>query len=266
MTTFCSPISEMSHNPVRRSKRMIGVIEMIEYIPQGKSSPRKIDFEDAREVDSLHPEFFEPIRKMPHFSSQRSRPGFAYMASLGRSLKCESQLEFHYLMEADFNPNIVGVSCQPMRFHFNKGNKVRKPVPDIFVRFADGHGEVWNVKPDRMQPKAKNQFADLARICAAVGWDHWVKGDVPEARLLNLQLLAGFRSSFPMLEEYSCRVLDAVGVAGGELPLGELLAISKVPAHAARPTVYTMLWDHLLETDLSIALQDESLVTLGGGR
>lgn len=264
MLTSGFPISLTSRIPVRHSRNMEGAIRMIEFIPQGSRSPEKINFEDVGLLSPLSIETFEPVRDLPHHSNQNSRPGFTYVRTIDDFVQHESGLESHYVMEADFDPCVTAISCQPFRIYFASGTGLNDHVPDMFVRFEDGRGEVWDVKPTKDHEKShvKKQFDETEKICVALGWGYRRLGDPSEARLLNLRMLAHFRRDFPGLDESAVLVLDVVQQKG-RVPFGELVDACGVVAHVARPTVLTLVWERFLSVDLDAPLSDDSMVEVG---
>ena len=72
-----------------------------------------------------------------------------WLATTNRHVTFESWCEGDYLIEFDFDPEIVGVAAQPFAVWLTgSAGTVGEHVPDFFLRTAHGSGVVIDVHPD----------------------------------------------------------------------------------------------------------------------
>ncbi|OMH28188.1 hypothetical protein BKD30_02295 [Tersicoccus phoenicis] len=136
----------------------------------------------------------EPARSVPSWKGKNVYEGDYWAATTRGFVHHESFLEREYVMSADFDASILGLSWQPFVLKWPKGTKGhRGHVPDYFCRLAGGDGLVVDVKrPDKVEG-SEVQFAMTREVCEEVGWKYEVFTGLPEPRLSALTFLSGFR-------------------------------------------------------------------------
>lgn len=193
-----------------------------------------------------------PVRGFASFRGQRNRPGLWWFATTGELVGHESWLERDRLMAMDADPEVAGVSAQPMWLHWagESGRRVRH-APDFFARRADGTGVVIDVRPDgRIGEKDAAVFAATAQVCAEVGWGYQRLGELGPVQAANLRWLSGYRHprfTQPGLAARLAEVFAEPGtLAAGAAAAGDPLAVL--------PVLFGMLWRGELATGLDAAL------------
>lgn len=199
-----------------------------------------------------------PVRRFGSYRGQRSFSGLWWSCTISDHVGFESWLERDRVMALDFDPAVVGLSSQPFRLSWQAGAKNRSHIPDYFVRLRDGTGVVVDVRADdRIEPKDAEAFAVTARACASVGWEFRRVGAMDAIRTANLRWLAGYRHPRCL---HAGRATDLRRVFQDSVPLLEGARQVGDPI-AVLPTLFHLLWAHVLETDLdSVALSGSSMV------
>ena len=153
-------------------------------------------------------------------------------------------------MALDFDPDVLGLSSQPFRLSWEQGGEERSHTPDYFARLRDGTGLVIDVRDDdQIQAEDAEAFAATARACGSVGWEFRRARALDAVRTANLRWLAGYRHPRCLDTGRS----DALRRTFREpLPLLEGAARVGDPI-AVLPTLYHLLWTHVLVADLDSA-------------
>ncbi len=163
---------------------------MLLRLADGQVARRSLDGLRALEVVAGR-----PWRAARSVRGQRHFPGFYWSATMGRHVLYESRLELAWLLCADFDPTVVGISAQPFGLRSRVGDRLRRHVPDFLWLRADGSAGVANVKPAAAlaDPEVAEALAWPGRLVEAHGWEYQVwSGDDP-VYLANLRFLAGYR-------------------------------------------------------------------------
>lgn len=154
-------------------------------------------------------------------------------------------------MALDFDPDVVGLSSQPFRLSWEQdGDNYWSHTPDYFARLRDGTGVVVDVRDDdRIEPKDAEAFAATARACDPVGWEFRRVGAMEAARTANLRWLAGYRHPRCMDAGRADRLQQAFRepfqLLEGARRVGDPIVVL--------PTLYHLLWTHILAADLDSA-------------
>jgi hypothetical protein len=75
----------------------------------------------------------------------------------------ESWPERDHVMLLDFDPAVVGMASQPFWLSWLTAERVRRHLPDYFVRIEDGSAVVVDVRPDeRIEARDAQAFAVTA--------------------------------------------------------------------------------------------------------
>ncbi len=199
-----------------------------------------------------------PVREFGSYRGKRSFSGLWWSCTISDHVGYESWLERDQVMALDFDPAVVGLSSQPFRLSWQDGGRTRSHTPDYFARLRDGTGVVVDVRADdRIEPEDAAAFAAMAQACESVGWQFRRVGAMPAARTANLRWLAGYRHPRCL---HAGRAADLQRVFAESLPLLDGARRVGDPI-AVLPTLFHLLWSHVLKTDLDSApLSASSLV------
>ena len=199
-----------------------------------------------------------PVRLFARYHGQRSNTGLWGSATTGRHVGFESWLERDHLMLLDFDPTVAGIASQPLRLHWDDGQRVRRHVPDFFVRQADGTGVLVDVRPaGRIRAADVAAFAATAAACRQVGWQYRLVHEPDPVITANVRWLAGYRH--PRCRRPALAVAaETVFATTQPLMRGAALLDDLL---VSLPVVFHLLWHGRLRTDLSVVLSHASLVT-----
>ncbi len=204
-----------------------------------------------------------PVRSFPSFKGQRSFPGLWRSSTMGRHVGFESWLERDHAMLLDFDPRVVAFAPQPFWLFWPETSitaKVRSHAPDWFARLDDDTAVVVDCRPaERRAPRDVAAFAATERACAAVGWAYRLVGAPDPVFAANLRWLAGYRHPRHLVRLGARRLLE---VFATPRPLLEGARSAGEPI-AVLPVLYHLLWLQRLAVDLSVRLDDASLVWPG---
>lgn len=138
-----------------------------------------------------------PIREFFAWPGKRNYEGLWWSSTTKRHTGFESLLERQYLLSADHDPDVVGVSSQPLAILWPKGTqdaegrRLRDHVPDFFVRLSNGDGRLVDVRrPDKAEA---HQFALTKALCDEIGWQYEVFTGLDEQVAHALTWLGGYR-------------------------------------------------------------------------
>lgn len=236
----------------------------IEYAIGDGSATRSLALTDmdTRNVESLLAS--PPIREPGFYCGQLSKPGWYYMASLGRLVSYESKFERSLLMERDFAGTVTNVLPQPFRLHFERDSAPYKHVPDFLLRHQDGSFEVVDVKGARARNKPQHRvaFTLTQRACDQLGCAFTVYTEPHMVWKANLEFLAGYRG--PLLGPMDQHLPTLVDAFREGNTVGELIdaVASHVPG-SAPAVVWRAVWRRLIDVPLiDVPLTLDSPVTL----
>lgn len=106
-----------------------------------------------------------------------------------------------------------------------------------------------DVRPDACVASSDQDVFDAtARLCASVGWEFRLLGDLPAVYLANVRWLAGYRHSRCLCSVESGTVLEALA-SKSALTIHEL-AKRVGDRVAVLPAIFHLLWQQRLRTDL----------------
>jgi hypothetical protein len=215
-----------------------------------------VDIDGSQRCESLSSCWMVPFERalqVRPFSWNRGKRSFAglwWFSTTSDHVGHESWLERDQVMALDFDPDVVGLSSQPFRLSWERDGEERSHTPDYFARLRDGTGIVIDVRDDgQIEPDDAAAFTATARACESVGWQFRRVGALDAIRAANLRWLAGYRHP---------RCLDT-GRADGlrrtfHEPLPLLDGAMRVgDPIAVLPTLYHLLWTHVLVADLDSA-------------
>jgi len=204
-------------------------------------------------------ELVGPVRSFPSFRGQRNNTGWWWAATTGRHVGFESWLERDHVVRLDFDPAVVGLASQPFWLSWDENRQERRHAPDYFARLADGTGLVVDCRPKgRIRARDAAAFAATERACAQAGWRYELAHELDPVRTANLRWLAGYRHP-------RCR---GGGVARQALSLAvepwTVTGLARVLGDplGTLPVVFHLLWSGELETNLSVLLSENSVVSV----
>ncbi len=193
-----------------------------------------------------------PVRKSSSFKGQRNFTGEWWCSTTESHISFESWVERNFLIAADFDPDIIGISVQPFAFRFvSAAGKQRQHTPDVFLRTRSGDGIVVDVRPERLvDGDAREAFESTVALCDRAGWTYRRVGDQPPIRAANLRWLAGYRNPRNRRQEFvtdliSLLALSPKAIGDAALAVGEPILVL--------PTLYHLLWTHEIEADVDSA-------------
>jgi hypothetical protein len=191
------------------------------------------------------------MRRIRQRRGQRNFVGDWWMATTKRHVTFESWCERDHLIAFDFDPAIVEIASQPFEVEFATCDDIRHShVPDYFLRTTNGAAIVVDIKPDKLITAGDRlNFAATAALGRQAGWAYRRLGEPPSVLSANLRWLAGYRHRRvrdPIIARHACDVVArSPGISLTELvdEVGEPILVL--------PTIFHLLWNHELVTELS---------------
>lgn len=204
----------------------------------------------------------KPIRGLSFYRGQSYHGGWYWSSTTGAHVSYESRLELAHLIQADFDPEVVGIVAQPFRLHWREGGKPYRHVPDYLYVLANGRRRIVNVTLPQYADRPRKVRSQRACAAAAkrLGWSSTTLGLPDMAYLRNLHLLSQARGASWNVAQYEKAILEA---ASRRVPIGELIHCVGQPA-LTKPAVLSLLWHHRLRADLSVLLNPDTLVWRSG--
>ncbi|MBB4885563.1 TnsA-like heteromeric transposase endonuclease subunit [Streptomyces netropsis] len=188
-----------------------------------------------------------PARKFIAFKGQKNFTGDYWAATSRDLVGYESWVERDAAMALDFDPAVVALASQPFRVLWVDGDRDREHTPDYFARLSDGTGVVVDVWPASLvDEEAAEVFAFTARVCATVGWQFRLVGDLDQPFRANLRWLARYRH--PRCHRAS--VAEVLREVFAEPQLLFAGADRVGDRMGVLPVLYHLLWRHELTADL----------------
>lgn len=210
------------------------------------------------------------LRRHPHHTNRMVRIGSEYPDRLNQHVRryvssvdghvwCESRVEESCLIELDYSGALSCIAAQPMRFLFNDDAKPTRHDADFFAVMTTGEQVVINVKRlDKLRDEAvKEQFEQVDRVCATVGWEHRIMTESDPVRLANLDFLSAAAQAHNHPPPETRRQILDVFADGMTLEAARSRVNRKHPAQAM-PYIRHMAWNRLLHFDLSTPLNADT--------
>lgn len=228
--------------------------EQVTYLPAVGSALCHTDIASLAEIRF---ENVSPVRSTPSYKGQKNYTGQWWCATTSSLIAFESWTERDFLISADYDLNIVGISVQPFTFRYDsrRKRKLRDHTPDVFLRLRDGGARVVDVRPDHLiDDDAAESFAATRALCEQVGWQYRSVGDLPKVLSANLRWLAGYRNTRVRNDTVAARIAMALqqieSASIGDLAdmVGERILVL--------PTIYHLLWTQAVHADITNSLLD----------
>lgn len=242
-----------------RAAAQIPNSELIDYRPAEGEPVAQIPVD---ELWSLPLEKCAPVRKASSYKGQKNFTGEWWCSTTESHISFESWVERDFLITADFDPKIVGISVQPFTFRFlSATGKQRQHTPDVFLRTRSGDGVVVDVRPDRLvDDEAREAFGSTIELCRRAGWTFRRVAEQPPIRAANLRWLAGYRNPRNRRQDV---VTDLISLlTPNPKTIGDA-AIAAGEPMLVLPTLYHLLWTHEIDVDVDSApLGEHTLIRL----
>ena len=211
----------------------------------------------STDLASLVAERATPIRQFFAWPGKRNYEGLWWSSTVRAHVLFESLLEREYLLAADFDPRVVGISAQPLALLWPKDTVgLRDHVPDFFVRLSNGDGRLVDVRhPDRVDDSAV-QFGMTRQVCDEIGWEYEIFTGLAPVEQQNLRWLCGYRQDRNSPADVTATAI--VGCFADPLPLR--LGVHRIARSTGNSkdivlaNVLHLLWRRRLSADLRVPL------------
>jgi hypothetical protein len=136
-------------------------------MPMDRDRQRTVALEDAALLDFGQVKAF---RRPPAYRGQSNFPGWWWSVTTRSHVACESWLERQYIIEADRDTRVTGMSGQPFKLTWPEGRKQIAHVPDLFCRMLEGKGVVTDCRPaDKIDEDLRHKASVTAAACGIIG-------------------------------------------------------------------------------------------------
>lgn len=100
------------------------------------------------------------------------RKGYYHSTKMNKSMKYDSGYECKIFECLDVLEEVEAFDAQPFKVPYVHQGKTHEYTPDIWVKFKDGHIEIWEVKPanQTMMQKNRDKWDSCVKACRARGW------------------------------------------------------------------------------------------------
>lgn len=242
-----------------RAAAQIRYSELIDYRPAEGDPVTQIPVD---ELWSVPLEKCAPVRRMSSYKGQKNFTGEWWCSTTESHIPFESWVERDFLIAADFDPHIVGISVQPFTFRFlSAARKQREHTPDVFLRTRSGDGILVDVRPDRLiDVDSREAFEAAAELSRQVGWSFCRAAEQPPIRAANLRWLAGYRNQRNRRQDFATEL--TAQLAGKSMTISDA-ATTVGEQILVLPTLYHLLWTHEIDVDIDSApIGERTLVRL----
>lgn len=205
-----------------------------------------------------------PVRRFTARKGQRHLSGRWWCATTNGHVAFESWLERDHVMLLDFDPAVVGVAAQPFWLSWcDDSDSTVRHAPDYFARRGDGSAIVVDCRPiERRNDGDRAKFEATRRVCARLGWEYRLVGDVEPRLVGNVRWLAGYRHpryDDPLVAGILAEVFATpLGLMDGAARVGDPIAVL--------PVLFHLLWRQTLAADLAHPLGEMSVVAVAGAQ
>ena len=226
--------------------------EQVSYLPADSAA---LCHTNIGSLAAIQFESVRPVRSAPSYKGQKNYTGEWWCATTTSLIAFESWTERDFLISADYDREVVGISVQPFTFRYRscKKWKARDHTPDVFLRLRDGGARVVDVRPDHLvDDDAAESFAATRTLCSRIGWQYRQVGDLPKILSANLRWLAGYRNARVRNETFATRIGEALQHVGS-VSVGDLVDMVGQRI-LVLPTLYHLMWTQELDVDISTSL------------
>lgn len=199
----------------------------------------------------------QPVRVFSWSTTQRHRPGLAYLVSTGRLHGFESIAESRALLALDFAGELADVVSQPMEITFFASRSRTSHVPDFLATTGAGTLLI-DVRPAGLiEDDDRIKFAAAGEVALACGWQYVVVGGWRRQVAVTIGDLSAQRR--PLDDPLGLQQQILREAACGPRPFGQIVAATTCPAVARAHAVH-LLWTRRLGIDLGLPLTDHATV------
>ncbi|MFH9229014.1 TnsA-like heteromeric transposase endonuclease subunit [Streptomyces lydicus] len=204
----------------------------------------------------------EPVWAPRRHPSERSIVTWWWSSTTREFVGCRSLERMSVAMLLDFNPNVVDFTAWSVVLEWTERGRVRRIVPDFFVRTAAG-GTVVVACPPVSGPSSRwqRQMQVLREACEEAGWELGSPRLPHATALANLRWVSRYRHPRNGDRDVERALVKAFVEPR---PLMEGVEAAGVPRLLALPRLYHLLWRRGLAVDWSVALGPGSVVQQGG--
>ncbi|MEU2389025.1 TnsA-like heteromeric transposase endonuclease subunit [Streptomyces sp. NPDC012461] len=200
----------------------------------------------------------EPVWVPLRHPSERSIVTYWWSATTSRHVGCRSLQRLSMAMLLDFHPQVSDFAAWTARLEWVERGRVRRFVPDFFVRTAQGATVVVACPSASGASKRwEKQRQVLEQACSAAGWQLGSPRLPQGHALTNLRWVARYRHPRNADEAVQHRLLAAFA---RPRPLLDGVEACGVPRLTALPRLYHLLWRRELSLDWSVPLNPASVV------
>ena len=207
-----------------------------------------------------------PVRTFPVYKGKRHFDGLHFFGATASHVPFESSLEREAMLWFEY-AGAVAVASQPFAVEWPPGSRPQRHVPDLFVRYANGTGEVVDVRPPHRADDPA--FSTTAAVCTNAGLGYSVFTGVaytlPEPSPLwaaTFTVLSSYRHSrcappavAPFVEAFSSGRALARGAYSVARRLGQDRDVTLAQT-------YHLIWRRVLAVDPRQRLASTTQVTV----
>ena len=218
------------------------------------------------DLTALRLEDAAPIREFFAWKGKRNYEGMWWSSTTRTHIGFESLLERQYLLSADHDEHVIGISGQPVALLWphgttdNDGRVMRGHVVDFFVRLTSGDGRLVDVRrPDKADTR---QFTITREMCEQVGWQYQVFTGLGEIAAQNLAWLGGYRMDRYAPDDNLAHHLTSAFTPATSLGAGIARAAraASAPRSITHAAALNMLFAGQLRADLDQTLTTDTQV------
>lgn len=230
----------------------------LEYVPGAGGAALVHNLQDTEALAHEALLAARPIRQPKSYKGQWSKPGWYWMASVGRHVSYESKFERSFLMEVDFEGTVTEVVPQPFRLHFERMERPYRHTPDFLVGRRGDVPELVDVKGARARENPVNRltFTLTERACQRLGLSFTVYTEPDRVWQENLAFVAGYRSPrMAVLDAHLPALVDVL--APGALSFAEAvegLSDRGILTPVTAAVVWRAVWKRLVTVPMRSAL------------
>lgn len=219
---------------------------------------QEIEVDGAAEVAY---ERCDPVRMFVSWPGKRNYSGSYWSSTTGMHVGFESLFECTALMTLDRDPDIIGISSQPMWLRWPSGHVPRSHAPDYFARHRNGDGEIVDVRPEKLIDELTAAvFESTRRLCVEAGFRYRVISRLSEELGRNLKFLSPYRHNAWMPPT------GAVEAISARCPVTTVLELARhlSPGDQSRGLgqVYWLIWHQALQVSLNQRLSLRTRIAL----
>lgn len=226
----------------------------VTYRPEGQT---KVTVGAAHAVAS-HVLGGQPLLSGTWHRTATARAGLHYLSSMERLQPYASWFERNTLMALDF-ARPTTVASQPFQLSWTSAGHTHKHIPD-FAADIDGQAWVIDCRPGpRVDDKLLRNAAATARLCDLKGWRFALVTGYRQPAHTTVSTFASTRQAADP-QGYAARMLNRL--SDGDAVWADLVNDCAASA-VARGVLQRLGWERAVSVDLSLHLDDDTVVSAG---